>query len=273
MPSRPPVSSLQVLNNEAPLELRRVELLLKYYYLLKFHLPSPAFGCVVNSNLYNCFNYRRIKSPIIVRIHDALQLYDIPVQPVLTFKTPTIYYHNLLLSLIYFEMVCVNKNYTPHHILRAIFRSLIYEKCDKHKIIFTDGSKSEEGLGSAAIMGVKSETASLPRVSTIFTAEAIALRRSVKLVMSGSLEDNYLICSDSLSALQELNNVMTYDRLVHRVQLEFHQIIPSGYGVTLMWVPSHVGIREMKLLILKQGIHRQDHQNSFLFHSQTFIQR
>ena len=46
---------------------------------------------------YNFFNYRRIKSPIIVRIHDALQLCDIPIQPVLTFKTPTIYYHNLLL--------------------------------------------------------------------------------------------------------------------------------------------------------------------------------
>ena len=110
-------------------------------------------------------------------------------------------------------------------------------------------------------------------MSTIFTAEVIALRRSVKLVMSGSLEDNYLICLDSFSALQELSNVMTYDHLVHRVQLEFHQIITSGYGVTLTWVPSHVGIREMKLLILKQGIHRQDHQNSFLFHSETGIQR
>ena len=158
----------------------------------------------------------------------------------LTFKTLTIYYI-LLLPRIDFEMVCVNTNDT-HHILRAIFRSLIREKYDKHKIIFTDGSKSEEGGGSAAIMGVKRETVSFPRVSTIFTAEMIALRLAVKLVRSGSLEDNYLIWSDLLSALQELNNVMTYDHLVHRVQLEFHQIITSGY-VTLMWVPSHVGIQ------------------------------
>ena len=34
------VSSLQVLNNEAPLELRRVELLLKYYYKLKCYLRA-----------------------------------------------------------------------------------------------------------------------------------------------------------------------------------------------------------------------------------------
>ena len=81
-------------------------------------------------------------------------------------------------------MVCVNKNDTPHHILRAIFRSWIREKYDKHKVIFTDGSKSEEGVGSAAIMGVKRETVSLPRVSTIFTAEVIALRLAAKLVRS-----------------------------------------------------------------------------------------
>ena len=91
-------------------------------------------------------------------------------------------------------------------------------------------------------MGTK-EKLSLPRVSTIFTAEVIALRLAVKLVRGGSLEDNYLICSDSLGALQELNNVMTYDHLVHRVQLEFHQVIASAYGVTLTWVPSHLGIQ------------------------------
>ena len=50
------------------------------------------------------------------------------------------------------------------------------------------------------------------------------------------------MCSDSLSALQEFKNVMTYDHLFHSVQLEFHDMIASGYDVTLTWVPSHVGI-------------------------------
>ena len=44
------------------------------------------------------------------------------------------------------------------------------------------------------------EKLSLPRVSTISTAEVIALRLAVKLVKSGSLEDNFLKRSDSLSA-------------------------------------------------------------------------
>ena len=41
--------------------------------------------------------------------------------------------------------------------------------------------KSEEGLLSAAVMGVERETVSLPLVSTIFTAEVIALRLAMKL--------------------------------------------------------------------------------------------
>ena len=99
------VSSLQLLNKELPLELGRAELLLRYYCKSKCHLQSPDFGCEVNSTLYNFFNHRRIKSLVIVRIHQALQLYDIPIQPVLTFTTPTIYSHYLLLPRIELEMV------------------------------------------------------------------------------------------------------------------------------------------------------------------------
>ena len=238
-----PVSSLQVMNSEAPLELRRAELLLKYYYKMKCHLQSPAFGCVINDNLYKFFNNRRIKSPAIVRIQHALQLYDIPIQPVLTFKTPIVCSHNLMLPQIDLDIVGISKNDTPHRVVRAIFRSLIDDKYDGHQLIFTDGSKSGEGVGSAAIMGVNKETVSLPRVSTVFTAEVIALRLAARLVRNSSADEKYLVCSDSLSALQEMKNVLTYDHLVHRVQLEFHEIITSGYDVTLTWVPSHVGIQ------------------------------
>ena len=45
-----------------------------------------------------------------------------------------------------------------------------------------------------------------------------------------------------LSVLQELKHVITYHP-VHRVQLEFHQIITSGCDATLTWLSSHVGIQ------------------------------
>ena len=81
-------------------------------------------------------------------------------------------------------------------------------------------------------MGVKREKVSLPRVSTVFTAEVIALRLAVRLIRSNSIDEKYLVCSD------QFKNVMTYDHLVHRLQLEFLEIIASG----LTWVSNHVGI-------------------------------
>ena len=64
-------------------------------------------------------------------------LYNIPIQPVLTFKTPTIYSHEIKLPRIDFEAMGIRKSDTFHHIVRAFFRSLIEEKYAGHKLIFT----------------------------------------------------------------------------------------------------------------------------------------
>ena len=63
-----------------------------------------------------------------------------------------------------------------HHIIWAIFRSLIGEKYAGHKLILTDGSKSEEGVGAKAMLGRNKLVASLRRVATVFTAEVVGLK-------------------------------------------------------------------------------------------------
>ena len=87
----------------------------------------------------------------------------------------------------------INKNDTPLLVVRAIFTSLIGDKYEGHKLVFTDGSKSEAGVGSAAVMGVEREKVSLfilnndtyySRVSTDLTAEVIALRLAARPIWS-----------------------------------------------------------------------------------------
>ena len=65
---------------------------------------------------------------------------------------------------------------------------------------------------------------------------------AAKLIEGCSSAEKFLVCSDSLSVMQEMRNVLTSDHLVQRVEQQFHQIIGNGYDVTLTWVPSHVGI-------------------------------
>ena len=59
-------------------------------------------------------------------------MYDIPIQPVLTFRTPMVCSHRLLLPRIDLEIVGINKNDTPHLVVRAIFASLIGDKYEGH---------------------------------------------------------------------------------------------------------------------------------------------
>ena len=111
-------------------------------------MQSPAFGCVINNILYNFFNSPGMKTSIVVRIQQALVFYHIPIQPVLTFRTPTTHSHEMKLPRTDFEAVGIRKSDTLHHIVRASFRSLIGEKYDKRTLIITDGSKSEKGVGA-----------------------------------------------------------------------------------------------------------------------------
>ena len=83
---------------------------------------------------------------------------------------------------------------------------------------------------------------SLPHVATVFMAEVVGLKLAAKLIKGYSSAEKFLVCSDSLSVLQEIKNVLTNDHLVQRAQQQFHQIIERGYDVTLTWVPSYVGI-------------------------------
>ena len=84
-----PTVNLQVLVNEPPLELRRQDLLLRYFYKLKCHLQNPAYSSIVNKRLEVFFRSRNyVTGPIIMRLRQAIQRYNIPTQPVLPYVTP-----------------------------------------------------------------------------------------------------------------------------------------------------------------------------------------
>ena len=74
---------------------------------------------------YNFFNSRGMKTSIVVRIQQTLVPHNITIQPLLTHRTPTIYSHEIVPK----DRLTVID--TPHHIVRAIFRSLI-EKYARH---------------------------------------------------------------------------------------------------------------------------------------------
>ena len=126
-------------------------------------------------------------------------------------------------------------------------RSLFLEHMSKHRAsvsIYTDGSKSFNGVGCAVITPNSIVKKRLPNQSSVFTAELLAVLFSLKFIFnSNSSCKNYTIFTDSLSALSSLRKSFPSNNLVQEIQdwlaLSY---IHRKIKVEFCWVPSHVGI-------------------------------
>ena len=74
------------------------------------------------------------------------------------------------------------KQSTSSIVYQQNFSFLTSSKFSIFTKIFTDGSKSSSGVGSAAVCGDKISVASLPKFVTIFTAEVYAIWLALSLV-------------------------------------------------------------------------------------------
>ena len=107
--------------------------------------------------------------------------------------------------------------------------------------IFTDGSKSDKGVGFAAVFPNQIIKRRLPHDGSIFTAELMAILTSLKriLVRRGS---SFVIASDSRSALKSITSFNPEHSLVIAIQELLPEIHHKQKCVKFCWVPSHVGI-------------------------------
>ncbi|CAK9799179.1 hypothetical protein ANTPLA_LOCUS1920 [Anthophora plagiata] len=106
-----------------------------------------------------------------------------------------------------------------------IFQGTIRNKYQRHKIIYTDGSKSDSFLAVGATCIIPDDNytkkITLPKQASIFTAECIAVEEAFKYIYRYQ-QRSYIVCTDSLS----LN-------LKEDAQ---------GLEVVIMWIPLHKGI-------------------------------
>ena len=106
---------------------------------------------------------------------------------------------------------------------------------------YTDGSKTDQGVGCAFVLADTTRSFTLPRNSSVFTAELVALIKVLCFIEVDG-EVSYLVLSDSLSCLQAVKALYPSNPLVQEVLQRLTTLAGSGKQVTLCWIPSHVGI-------------------------------
>jgi ribonuclease HI len=110
-----------------------------------------------------------------------------------------------------------------------------------YKKVFTDGSKQGAAVAAAAVTEGKVLVKRLPDNVSIFSAESQAILLALEII-SQSYNSDYLICSDSLLCIKSIENRDLRNPLILKILEHLNLNLSSGYTITFVWVPSHIGI-------------------------------
>ena len=239
-----PVESLYVLADETKLEERRELLSLRYYLKTRAQLSSPVGTCISQQNQVlttiasNKTFYSRIQSLI-----QKLQLPKPTIQPEFSYigQQCNIPNYAQRKPTVNKELSRYPKDSTPPSVYLSEFAAIRDEKYSNFREVYTDGSKTDTGVGAAAVSHDKCSTATLPVEASIFTAEAYALELAVGIIERSNSRFN-VIFSDSRSCMESLlynGQHPTIRKLIWRL----HKLAERRTTVEICWIPSHIGIK------------------------------
>jgi ribonuclease HI len=118
--------------------------------------------------------------------------------------------------------------------------------------IYTDGSKTKGLVGIGIFLDDRdSYRFRLPGHCGIFTAEMCAIHIACDLVESKPMgaPHAYIILTDSLTSIEGLKSTgISYQTndILFRTRRSLRYLVELGYDISLMWIPSHVGIQGNK---------------------------
>ena len=149
--------------------------------------------------------------------------------------------------------------------------------------IYTDGSKTPDNVGAAFFIPAHQVKCAfkLPTTMTIYTAECIAIRQALLYIKNKDWE-NIAIFSDSYSVLRHIATPgpsINEDWYLTTIKYQLRALTASGKNVTLVWIPSHSGIKHNDYVdcLAKNTVRSQQNTTfaiplrDFIFHYNTDI--
>jgi ribonuclease HI len=109
-------------------------------------------------------------------------------------------------------------------------------KYDDFVPFYTDGSKTEEGVGCSAVVWYKKMKRRLPAQTSVYSAEATAIYDAGKEELIDW--EKHLILTDSLSTILAIQN-NNKNPLIQKITKQLHD---GGGNLRLKWIPGHSGI-------------------------------
>jgi ribonuclease HI len=233
-----PINALQVDTGEMPLQLRRDHLCLKYRASIQTLNNHPTLE-VLDDTWHNYYNYKKKYHTFALCTNqfdfdfDIAKDFVLPIPP-WHLKNPTILY-DLTRSF--------TKKDSPEFI-RSTALSFINDNLLADLHIYTDGSKTDTGTGSAFFVPefkvFKKYT--LPSHTSVYVSELNAIFKALQWIEEIG-PNPVAILTDSLSSLQSIESTHgNRPDLIYDILMLLTNLYNRGIQVTLIWIPAHVGL-------------------------------
>ena len=227
--------------HEPPLSLRRQMLGMRYALKLRQFPTHPAYRYVFSEDFLDLFDGKLQKSvPFCIRMRDLFERCNLPLRGVRRASVASSPPWEHVRPIIDLTLAEVRKSDVPEYEARcrAMQHISFYEG---RATVFTDGSKTREGVGCAFVAGRDTRSFSLPATASVFSAELVAIDKALCFI-EVSDEALHLILSDSLSSLLALRSFNPSDPLVQDILTRLTSLDRAGKYIQFCWIPSHVGI-------------------------------
>ena len=236
-----PIESIYVTAWEKPLDLQRE------FLSFNFILKTKAFPESSSFNILNNFSFDRLYTlkprspqPLHVRMKPNIEesnLNEVMIHQCRPFRVPP-----WLVPTIDTCLLDIKKSFHSAPCIQSLF----LDHMPKHEdsvCIYTDGSKSDDAVGCAAIINDTEYSAKLSKQNSSFSAELIAILLILKNILYNSNFNNFTIFSDSKSALSAIKSFYPNNSLILDIQFYLTRLTNSGKRISFCWSPGHVGIQ------------------------------
>ncbi|XP_074026915.1 uncharacterized protein [Leptinotarsa decemlineata] len=237
-----PIDSLNCESGEPSLADRRKYLTLSYASKISAYPNNPVHRHVFAKRFQETFNHRKqISLPFYERVNRILGELNLTlpetINPTEIITPPpwTIHIPSTILDLSHLK-----KSENHPLLLKKLFLETI-KKFEKFQCIYTNASHSESGVGAAYTTIESFAKFQLPPFTTIFTAELIAICEALRH-LNTKPTSNWIIVSDSLSAIQSLSQLYPTHPSLIEIKSELQISQKKNSNVQFLWCPSHIGI-------------------------------
>ena len=232
-----PIESIYVDAEQLPLELRREELGLRYYVRLKSSVNNPAVQVLNDSNPKPYLKPKASK-PFQIRLQNR-EIKSQKIDKVTCAKYPPW----LIPEVNCCEKSINKKNMTPEEIKTKFLEHVQVHRSQKQKQIYTDGSKSVDGVGFAIRYSrICSESDRMSNSASVFTAELTAIKYALVSLFE-SPQRNFVLFTDSSSAIAAIKQFNSKHPIVGEIREWLFKLHTKFKKVQFCWVPAHVGIQ------------------------------